>query len=882
MKRIRIPRPLQAAVLVAVAFLLAGCPTDGRRDALEYLRSPVTFRMDPVPADHPFCFDPAKRPDGIDEATCRATGKYRLRWERPEDTVGFREYRIYLDTTPPNSMLPWPQVRRDRSLASFVMEGTPPGTDSIIFMLSDTGAVPAFVERTTPRIQVLDTTGRRDEESGSLIFAIVTSYGEPGREGQPRYTWVITDDRFPPYPPQPEYTPAARTLRLDWARPRDPVSFFDPGADSGVILAYYVRIFRSGVLNANRPGNFDSVRVTEYRVGGVDRTAEVDSTHFTTYRGAPGRLFRLPDSSRVLHPDAAHPADSLRLVIAGLLPMDTVDVSFWAVDLAGNVKREDSSGTVRIILTDTTQPTRPLLAIVDSARNGFIYSFTASRDLVETGSGLAPAPSPNANILEYRLTRTLVSGTGSGTDLNKTWPVPANQRGNNVFLDTARYLPPGSTYRITVRAVDSTGHASETDTLLVSTLATRFPGADSALACPPGFVAVAGGRFLRGDTANLVSTPDEQPAIMLDAEPYCIEASEHRDASGAFATRVTWQQAHDICRDLSASMTPADSTWLCTEGEWERACEGAEPDVPLVYGMQSERLDPAGVRYTCNIGTGDSAMALDAALRDPACITYDGAYDMSGNLAEWVLDGHTLEPGTLTLAGYPETQDTVLRRGVPHTSPDAPGVVRGFRGSHYLNPNQSPSILLARARCSNRDYATQSRPQPFPGCVSAAGPQLVVTYNGKPPRCLPLPDSIPAAQISQVSTARDSSQILILLQGQAQPVVYQMPPDTAYAQRPAGAELSRRTLAVVSFVNSETSETIIDTLNALEILNASPENRHLIFQREAAPPWSVATSGGEPVITYLYAHVQTRNLPAKAYYSNRVLGFRCCARPRAP
>lgn len=847
------------------ALLLSGCPTDSRREPSEYLRSPVSFRIDPVPEAHPYCLSAETRPDGMAEAECFALSKYRMRWERPEDTVGFREYRIYLDTTPPNSTLPWALARKERSLASYVLEGLPGSTDSIVFFLADTGAVPRVLSRAQPGLVALDTTGRRDSV-GQLVFAITTAYHESRRDGLPRYSWMITDDRFPPGKLVPLIEPKARGMEIAWDRPRDPTSFFEPGADSGIILAYYLRIVRT----RNRPGTFDPV--VTYIAGGVDRTAEVDTTSFRTSFNAPGRLFRLPDSMRIRNRLAPDPLDSLRVTVTGLWPQDTVDVGLWAVDVAGNVSQADSSAYRRIILTDTTQPTTPVLRVLDSTRNGFVYEFSASRDLVESGSGLVPASEPNANILHYRITRIRLSGAGGGPAVtDTTLLVTAARRADTVFRDTARHLPPGGTYRILVRAVDSTEHASLPDSITVSTLPASFAGPDSGASCPPGFVAVPGGYFLRGDTVSA----DETPRQRLYMQSFCIEPYEHRDGTGAFAARKTWQQAHDACAEMADALGPADSTWLCTEAEWERACEGAEPDEPLVYGMLSERTQPGNVRFACNVGTNDSAMAMSLALRDPTCLSYEGVYDMAGNLAEWVLDPYTP-------SGYPANPGDTIRRGTPHTPPTSASV-RVFRGSHYLNPNQPPATLLARARCSNRDFATQARPRPYPGCVSASGPQIAVSYATKPPRCLPLPENVAAADIDTIVPSRDSSQVLILLKGDPKPLPYLLPHDTAYAQpgvRPILAGLTRRTLAVVSFVNTETSQTVADTLHAEELLGRSEAQRALVFAREAAPPWEVEKSGGTYAITWLYAHVQTLNVPAKSYYSNAVLGFRCCAKPR--
>ena len=237
-------------------------------------------------------------------------------------------------------------------------------------------------------------------------------------------------------------------------------------------------------------------------------------------------------------------------------------------------------------------------------------------------SMLAPSPQPNANILEYRITRRRIAGPGGGAAVvDTTLTVRAAQRNDTLFVDTVRYLSPGGTYRIYVKAVDSTGHVSAPDSITVTTTAAVFPGPDSSATCPPDFVAVPGGRFLFGDTGS-VSADDEKTsgsALSRVARSFCIEPYEHKDSTGAFAARKTWEQARDICADIAATLTPSDSTWLCTEAEWERACEGVSPDAPLTYGMQSERVSGASVRFSCNVGTGDSLMAISPSLRDPVC-----------------------------------------------------------------------------------------------------------------------------------------------------------------------------------------------------------------------------------------------------------------------
>jgi hypothetical protein len=189
-------------------------------------------------------------------------------------------------------------------------------------------------------------------------------------------------------------------------------------------------------------------------------------------------------------------------------------------------------------------------------------------------------------------------------------------------------------------------------------------------------------------------------------------------------------------------------------------------------------------------------------------------------------------------------------------------------------------VLLSSARCNNRDYAKQLRPKPYAGCTDSLNPKLVVTYATKPPRCFTLPDSIQGRSISSVLPARDTNQILILFTGQKTPYYFNMLPDTAYKlMKPTSALMAPRALAVVTFVNSETSEAIVDTLDAAEMLPASEAGLNAIFAREASPPWSVVRSGGKPVIRYLYSYSVSQGVQARKFYSNKVIGFRCCTKP---
>jgi len=158
----------------------------------------------------------------------------------------------------------------------------------------------------------------------------------------------------------PSFTPFAKSMEIDWSRPPDPTSFFDPGADSGIILQYELRIERASLLNVYKSGADSFAPTVTFLNGGADWSSRVTSSSFTTVHGAPGRKFVLPDSQHVFNSHGTDPRDSLKVIVGGLIPQDTMDVSLWAFDVSGN--STDSTLMTRVILTDTTEPSLPYCA----------------------------------------------------------------------------------------------------------------------------------------------------------------------------------------------------------------------------------------------------------------------------------------------------------------------------------------------------------------------------------------------------------------------------------------------------------------------------------------------------------------------------------------
>jgi hypothetical protein len=860
---------------LALGALLAACTSEPTGTNFDYLRSPSLFAADTTLTDHPLC--DSANPIGAADA-CRKVSKYMLTWQRPEDTVNFQGYRIYLDTAPENKQ--WSTVRDHPEWASVIVNRHPL-KDTLVFVFTDAHKTsPDTVGPGRDRILALDSNGRAELGTGRLMFALVPVYTGTRAAGQPQYAYFITSDKQPPDVFNPDYRPLPHGIRIAWERPTDRVSFFNPAMDTGIITRYVLKVGLNGRETPARLQGFNP-KLVYYRVGGADSTASVQKVLTRkTGEGQPNMaVYQLPDahrSAKHTHPDAT---DSMYVEIGGMFPQDSLIVQLSAVDSAGNC---DSLAMPEISLrtTDTTQPSMPKLSIDSLSRNGFTIVWTASRDSVAGPDGrLTEAASPNANIMDYRLRRTLVRAAGEkSTSLDQIDTLvqdslfPTRDR----FRIPVRFLPPGATYHLALYAEDSSGYPSRIDTFNVTTPKVSFAGADSALACPPGFIPIPRGRFVLGD-ANSTSD-DEKPARLAVMAPYCIEPYEHRDSSGQrFVSAVTYDQAEAICE----AMNPAFGTKLCSEAEWERACEGPDT-VALLHGIQSEDKDPSILQSSCNQATNDSAMAMSFALRNSVCLTTEGVYDMAGNLSEWVRDTYRPDAYARLPAGDTLRLDHAfvldsLGDSLPHS----------IRGGNYLKPaNAQLAMVQALARCSNRDFPEQVRPVYREDCRSEDKPMLVVIYgpglNGH--RCYAVPDSLLGPDITDLVPApKDSGSILAFRRGDPHPIPFKFTPDsTLKGLKPQSARFTTKALAVIDIDRvlplSGPKNTYPDTLDASEFRDTTQAGLEPIFRREVAnPAWTVRKTDGKYAVKYLYAYTLTGSKPALPYYASRAIGFRCCS-----
>lgn len=186
----------------------------------------------------------------------------------------------------------------------------------------------------------------------------------------------------------------------------------------------------------------------------------------------------------------------------------------------------------------------------------------------------------------------------------------------------------------------------EDSTLAANANASKEPAQPNSSAPPPGTVLVAGGMVELGGTDSAV------PAQKVAVEPFSISETEltnhqyqeflketnHRSPggwkNGEFplgaanepVTAVTWQDAVDYCQWLSTKL--GAKVRLPLEAEWELAARG-----------------PQGLKYPWGNEWDDRAAASEgkhgfvhAVKSYPAGRSPCGAYDMAGNVWEWVAD----------------------------------------------------------------------------------------------------------------------------------------------------------------------------------------------------------------------------------------------------
>jgi hypothetical protein len=125
------------------------------------------------------------------------------------------------------------------------------------------------------------------------------------------------------------------------------------------------------------------------------------------------------------------------------------------------------------------------------------------------------------------------------------------------------------------------------------------------------------------------------PDDMVKVDNFCIDIYEYPNIKGELPKNyVDWYQARQYCEAIGKR--------LCTEDEWIRACHSSgKPGVfqRFSYG-DSYIMENCNVQNTRPVASGAF----------PRCRSFYGAYDMVGNVYEWVVPRSADKP-IYTLGG---------------------------------------------------------------------------------------------------------------------------------------------------------------------------------------------------------------------------------------
>lgn len=154
------------------------------------------------------------------------------------------------------------------------------------------------------------------------------------------------------------------------------------------------------------------------------------------------------------------------------------------------------------------------------------------------------------------------------------------------------------------------------------TPAESAPAEPAALSCPAGMRLLTRG-LPRGAVKKGKIHGADAIALAREGKAYCIDAHEFPGAGRPPRTSVTFEAARGACEVAGKR--------LCTDAEWRRACAGRR-GAAYPYGGAFD----AG---RCNTEDADGEeRAVSASGSFKRCRSASGAYDMSGNVAEWTAD----------------------------------------------------------------------------------------------------------------------------------------------------------------------------------------------------------------------------------------------------
>lgn len=494
------------------------------------------------------------------------------------------------------------------------------------------------------------------KELDSVMVAVYCTYNDDTKPGAVQRIYLHFADDMPPSLVALYDSVWTTGALFEWDRPTDQTDYYASTDMAGPILGYNIVIY-----SADKDEDLRDLMVRVYAAGELDADGSKFYSRHMRIRSNNDSVW--VDS--VSHDDSKKnylhiaildgkgyntedPSQNLfRVIIDGLKAQHeyTIGISSW--DSSGNASGSEVTSSVTtnqlFITTDSIPPVIsqkiftikdtlfPELARLDSNNRLRIFWSRSVDPLIRNhGIGIDSVLTipdtclpkvcydtvPNYVIEYYDAQEKgwiLYSYAGGGFDRYRaSYEMEGDsmvQVVNGSFVtDTIRWVAPGDTLILRIRAKDRSGYYSRAliDTVYVS------PGPLARdMTCPEGFVAVAAS----------------------DTNVFCMERYEHRNDSGEFVSNVLHSEALSACEGISAS---GFTVSLCNERDWELVCLSGGT---LSYGVIEEETSNASeyLFANCNVGTNDSAAALSMSNRNDRCKNPAGVHDMPGQLQEWVM-----------------------------------------------------------------------------------------------------------------------------------------------------------------------------------------------------------------------------------------------------
>ncbi len=524
---------------------------------------------------------------------------YLMLWQHPIEKKDLQNYHIWLDTTVVKDSVQ--NISESQINQAYTIPYSGRGTGDSLDL---TNLIKGFLER------------------DSLHIAILARYSG-GEQGAVQHIHVHFGDDVPPSPVSFNDSASVDTIWIDWIRPADQRDFYRPDAMDGPIAGYNVSIQTTGDISKATIIVNDDATTSNYmefhRFRKQGRGVELESI-----QNSSPSLIRLaiPDGKGI----AGDSSDNWKMKIFGLRSEQTYSISIVAFDSAGNASSVESKNVA------TTDAIPPLIASefwlykdandslprLDSNNRLVLFWYRSidplrSVDPLTDPSQIYYSSVPYTEVKGYSIDQWNSNNNSWGA-IPRIYPIQSDyytyryklENGSmkldftgEFVSDTLRWVLPGDTIILRIRAIDNSGHYSRAwiDTIAVS------KGELWQSECPANFAPVKN-----------------------DNDVFCMEKLQHV-SNDRFKTNVLYREAKKTCEGLG---------WhLCTEGEWNAACNSGGSD----YGIIEEKNFGVSefLFSRCGVGTGDSLSANDIKRRNKTCASTDGIRDLPGQLQEWVV-----------------------------------------------------------------------------------------------------------------------------------------------------------------------------------------------------------------------------------------------------